>query len=355
MRSPILAAEGGAQMASLERGRRSKRAAGSVTPVQRAVGRSSRAHASEAHRIRILSAMAQVVCEPGTEPATIASIVGLAGVSRRTFYMLFADRADCLHAVLEEAVALATARAGAAYRAQPSWVHGMRAALLELLQLFDEEPQIAQLCVVHAAAAGPVTLTRRGEVLDQLAAVVDEGRRVARKGRTLPSLTAEGVVGGTLGVIHARLIQGQRRGLVELLNPLMAIIVLPYLGVAAARSELSRPVPDSSPAPIKRTAAQDPLAGLNTRLTYRTMTVMGAIAAQPGLSNHDISRRAGISDQGQISKLLARLARLGLLENTGEGQLKGAANAWRLTSRGREIESAFARESAAATLWRTND
>jgi len=59
------------------------------------------------------------------------------------------------------------------------------------------------------------------------------------------------------------------------------------------------------------------------RLTDRTVRVLAAIAAiaaQPGLSNRQISQRAGITDQGQISKLLSRLAGLQLIENTGEGQ-----------------------------------
>ena len=45
---------------------------------------------------------------------------------------------------------------------------------------------------------------------------------------------------------------------------------------------------------------------------------------------------ARVSDQGQISKLLARLEGLGLLENTG-GHTQGVPNAWRLTPRGEEI------------------
>jgi DNA-binding IclR family transcriptional regulator len=89
----------------------------------------------------------------------------------------------------------------------------------------------------------------------------------------------------------------------------------------------------------------NPLAGI-TRLTYRTMRVIQAVAEQPGASNYEISRRAGVSDQGQISKLLGRLARLGLLANTGDGQAKGLANAWRLTSRGRQVNAAIARELA---------
>jgi chromosome segregation and condensation protein ScpB len=103
--------------------------------------------------------------------------------------------------------------------------------------------------------------------------------------------------------------------------------------------------------PEAQSAATYPLDGLNTRLTYRTMRVMAAVAAQSGLSNFEVSQRAGISDQGQISKLLARLAGLGLLENMGAGQPRGAPNAWQLTPKGRQLEWAFAREAGAAGRW----
>ncbi len=59
--------------------------------------------------------------------------------------------------------------------------------------------------------------------------------------------------------------------------------------------------------------------------------VLPVITVAPGLSNFAISVRAGIKDQGQISKLLARLAHLGLIENTQPTRPKGTPNAWRLT------------------------
>ncbi|MGO8906444.1 MAG: MarR family transcriptional regulator [Solirubrobacteraceae bacterium] len=80
------------------------------------------------------------------------------------------------------------------------------------------------------------------------------------------------------------------------------------------------------------------------RLTYRTVRVLAAIAAQPGLSNRQISQRAGITDQGQISRLLSRLARLQPIENTGQGQRKGSANAWRLTGHGEAVDRAIRHE-----------
>ena len=76
------------------------------------------------------------------------------------------------------------------------------------------------------------------------------------------------------------------------------------------------------------------------RLTYRTVRVLVVIGERPGASNREIADLSGVADQGQISKLLARLARLELVENTGEGQEKGGPNAWRLTPRGARVERA---------------
>ena len=58
------------------------------------------------------------------------------------------------------------------------------------------------------------------------------------------------------------------------------------------------------------------------RLTYRTALVLEEVAEHPGVSNRVVAERAGISDQGQVSKLLARLEHLGLLANTGAGQAR---------------------------------
>jgi DNA-binding MarR family transcriptional regulator len=121
----------------------------------------------------------------------------------------------------------------------------------------------------------------------------------------------------------------------------MSMIVLPYCGTRAATKELGKPMPEMpkvTARPRRRTA--DPLEGLNMRLTYRTVRVLMVISSHPGASNREIAEDSGIADQGQISKLLNRLARLELIENLGEGQERGAANAWYLTPRGAAVERA---------------
>ena len=130
----------------------------------------------------------------------------------------------------------------------------------------------------------------------------------------------------------------------ELTGPLMSMIVLPYLGQAAARRELDRPVPK---APVRpRPVNGDPLRELQMRLTYRTVRVLMAVGANPGSSNRAVGDGAGIKDQGQISKLLARLKRLGLIERTGGEPARGGPNAWALTERGREVHGAISEQTS---------
>jgi DNA-binding MarR family transcriptional regulator len=86
--------------------------------------------------------------------------------------------------------------------------------------------------------------------------------------------------------------------------------------------------------------AADPMAGLEMRLTYRTVRVLSAIRERPRASNRQVANGAGIADQGQISKLLSRLEGLGLIENVDRVQGKGAPNEWCLTERGERVEQA---------------
>jgi hypothetical protein len=181
-------------------------------------------------------------------------------------------------------------------------------------------------------------LEYRSGVLEGAIAVIDRGRlEAAMPGREPPSLTAEGIVGAVLAVIHARILEKGHPRLGSLLNQLMGMIVLPYLGRAAAAKELARATPRVSRARRKRPMG-NPLEGIDMRLTYRTLRVLGTIAEQPGASNRHVGDGAGVHDQGQISKLLGRLEHLGLVHNTGQGHAKGEPNAWTLTRRGEEVQ-----------------
>ena len=297
-----------------------------------------RAGLAEIQRARMIAALAAVARERGVAATTVANIVARSGVSRRTFYELFEDRDDCFRAAFGQAVDQAAERVVPAYQVGRDWRERMRGALRALLEFLEDEPDLGALCGVHALGAGPRALARRAEVVDVLIDAVDEGGSGARRGAQPARLTAEGVVGAVLAVLHARLAKERAPHVVGLLGPLMGIVVQPYLGGAAALRETARPAPARRPA---SQAKRDPLRDLDMRLTYRTVRVLLAIGAQPGASNRQVADAADVHDQGQISKLLARLEHLGLIAKIAAGASRGEPNEWRLAPRGEQVERAI--------------
>ncbi|HEY2536984.1 MAG TPA: MarR family transcriptional regulator [Solirubrobacteraceae bacterium] len=297
-------------------------------------------------RTEILEATAALVAERGVAALTLGETLARAGVSRRVFNEFFADRDAALLAAFDLGVERAALRISPAYSGQSRWRDAIRAGLAELLRFLDEEPALARLCIVHSLSGGPALLRRRIEVQSILWGIIDRGRTVGAAGRNEPpAVVAEGVVGAVSTVIQTRLLaqDGEppdERPTIELFGSLMSLIALPYLGAGAARRELARP----APAP-RRAAGVPPSSDIPTeyedlgvRLTYRTARVLQAIARYPGASNREIAERAGIVDQGQISKLLSRLEAAGVIANQSEGTSRGAPNAWRLTEHGERVE-----------------
>jgi AcrR family transcriptional regulator len=296
----------------------------------------------EIQRSRLLAAAVIAVDELGYADTTVSDITSRARVSRRTFYELFANREECLTAVLEDVVALVEGEVAAAGLDGLGWRERVRGGLWAILSFLDREPALARVCVVQMLRGGAEVLERREEILAGLAAVVDEGRHEGARGGGRSPLTAEGVVGAAFTIVYARLLRGEREPLTGLSGELMGMIVLPYMGAAAARREQTRQVPaEPLPAAAGRAVAEgavgDPLAGVSMRLTYRTARVLEGVAECPGASNREVGERAGVQDPGQISKLLARLERLGLLVRSGEGHAKGEPNAWGLTAKGERV------------------
>jgi AcrR family transcriptional regulator len=89
--------------------------------------------------------------------------------------------------------------------------------------------------------------------------------------------------------------------------------------------------------------ARNPVNGLG-RVTYRTLSVLEAVARCPGANNRKIARLAGLTDESHISRILRRLEGLGVLARDGgpahAKRSRGEPNAWRLTAWGEEVRKA---------------
>ena len=318
----------------------------------------------EYRRVLLLRAAAVAVDEHGYGAVTVAHITARAKISRRTFYELFVDREQCLLAVMEDIEEQLTTELRAADLDGLEWRERVRMGLWTVLRFFDREPVLARFGVVESARGDDRMAAYRAELLARVTGVIAEGGEQGLLGDSSP-LVAEGIAGGIVTILSTRLAAssgaGRRSGgarkdasaggaLSDLLGELMGLIVLPYLGSDLAREERARPMPVEPavalPVPppdgkqggkqLALDGAPSQVTGL--RVTYRTALVLEAIAKAPGISNLGVARHAQISDQGQVSKLLSRLERNGLVQNTGRGQTKGAPNEWRLTPAGEKLE-----------------
>lgn len=302
----------------------------------------SRAEVMDLQRSRMITAVIGAVEAEGYQRLTVTAVIARSRISRKTFYDAFLNLEDSFLAAFEQTLERASEIARAAYRREHNWRSGIRAALLGLLTAMDEERGLARLCIVDALLAGPRVLERRAQVLAQLARAIDGGRELAPTRYEPPPLTAPAIAGAIAALLHARLLDDSSAPLTALSGSLMSMIVMPYLGRAAAQREFNAPGPRTrrggrSGSPQR---GLDPLAQLDMRITYRTVRVLGTIAETPDASNTQIAERAGIVDPGQVSKLLARLARLGLVENVRPGSVARGVNAWRLTDLGARVQRA---------------
>jgi AcrR family transcriptional regulator len=290
--------------------------------------------AGEVQRAKILAAISAIIASEGAERANVSRIVRRAGVQRGAFYEQFSGRDDALLALVEHAIGRTTAAVRDATEEEAGWLGTTRAGLIAMLELFESEPNLGRLCLVHSRHPHPSMRRLRRATLALLAQHVSRAGRGGRERSR--AIAAEGIVAGVAGILESRLEERRAPRLTELAGELMAFIVLPYRGARAAQAERTsmrahrwRRSDTNGVSPAPRTSL---------RMTYRTMRVLATIRDRPGLSNLDVAEQAGIADQGQISKLLKRLHEIGLIENTGGGQELGAANAWRLTDEGRRVE-----------------
>jgi AcrR family transcriptional regulator len=280
---------------------------------------------------------------------TLAGVLARAGVSNAVFASLFVDLEACQLAAFELAIERARARVAPAFEAESRWLDAIKAGLACFLRFLEDEPLLGGLLVFHSLAGGPLVLRRRAEVLVALASVVDRGCEEVPAGRQPPpAVIAEGAVGAVLAIVHNRLLApsspGERQPLLALFGSLTSMIVLPYMGATIARRELTRPAPRLRPPSERATPAEGTtwVREVQLRLTYRTARVLRAIADYPGASNREVAERAGIVDQGQVSKLLSRLEERELIVKLGERHTRGAPNSWYLSERGELVLRAAA-------------
>lgn len=160
-------------------------------------------------RTRMHGAMIEAVAENGYERTSVKQIVGLAGVSRRSFYEQFANKQECFLATYDLIATRGAGRVSAAYRkAHGPMEDRLHAAFGELGEAMSANWNSANLVILEAPKVGApalMRLRRASQAFEQMLGTCFEH---ASTSGPLPGPVIRGIAGG----LHAAMSKCLREG-----------------------------------------------------------------------------------------------------------------------------------------------
>jgi AcrR family transcriptional regulator len=184
--------------------------------------------------------MIEVVSARGYPETRVVDVIGVAGVSRKTFYELFESKEDCFLAAYDVLLDNLLGESTNAFESKPggSWAERICAALEALLAHLAAHPDEARFAIVEVLAAGPKALARRDAALRQFTGFLEAGR--SETSVELPGITSLSIAGGINELLYSEILHGAVARLPSRLPDLMFWVTLPFLGAEGAIAERER-------------------------------------------------------------------------------------------------------------------
>ena len=195
--------------------------------------------AARTPREAILLATIAVVGRKGYREATVADVIGEAGVSRAAFEEHFEEKHDCFLAAYDMAIERLVTEIDGGCDRRKSWLERVREGLRTIVELFALEPELARIAVVEATTAGPDARRRHWDAISGFTKYLVEGQGLAG-GRELPASISLMSAGAVSGLIFEELLAGRPAELPALLPDLLFAALVPYIGPRAAAAEMRR-------------------------------------------------------------------------------------------------------------------
>jgi AcrR family transcriptional regulator len=195
---------------------------------------------TESQRNRIHQAMIEVVSERGYPETRVVDVIGVAGVSRKTFYELFESKEDCFLETYDALLGnlIGEARNAFEENAGAPWAERIAAALEALLTHLAAHADEARFSIVEVLAAGPKALARRDAALRQFTGFLEAGRSEASM--ELPGITSLAIAGGVNELLYSEILHGAVAHLPSRLPDLVFWVALPFLGPEDATAQRER-------------------------------------------------------------------------------------------------------------------
>src|ERR1019366_72082 len=180
----------------------------------------ARGDAENAHRLRLVAAIAALLAARALSTVTIADIARQARVSKRTFYEHFADKEACFIACYETLSDIVLKATLDATTGDLPWAKKVRASTRAYLSTLESQPALTRTLMLGVYAAGPEALRVRRQVqkrfADQLRRLVAQGRKDEPTRARLSPAMATAVIGGINELVLVAVEEGRADRLTEL-------------------------------------------------------------------------------------------------------------------------------------------
>jgi AcrR family transcriptional regulator len=166
---------------------------------------------------------------------TVEDVVQRSGVSRRTFYDLFADKRAAFFAAYDAATEQTMVATAQAFLSSSYWPEQVRLGLQAFFDFLSRDFAITRMGFVEIPLAGPEGEARHLAGRASFEAFLAPGEALA--GRPIPSAVPQTVGGGIFELAYTCVARGQVQELPSLLPAAVYHALAPYLGLEVAGRE----------------------------------------------------------------------------------------------------------------------
>jgi len=253
--------------------------------------------------------MVEATARHGFAGTTVAELVGLAGVSKTTFYKHFDSKQECFLATFDAIIAEVTERVSKTFREPGDFRQRLTRALGTFMEIAADEPAAASLAAVDSLTLGKAGIAHRERGSQAFEVMIRQSFDHAPSAVEVSDTTVRAIVTGIRGVVYRCLRAGEAEQLPSLVEELIEW-VLSYqqepgemVRRALASAAQGGPGDEAGRSLVDPPWQEPPDSALSRRaLSQRDRIVRGAarVVVEGGydsLSIPAISAAAGVSNQ----------------------------------------------------------
>ena len=289
---------------------------------------------------RLQGAIIYAISGRGYYKTTVADIIALAGVARRTFYEHFPNKQACFLATYDAILQRSMTKVAEAYSVSDNWETKIQAAFLAFVDEVLSNPDAAQLVLIHSASAGEASIKRRNSGIIAFEALIRDSLNRDPAYQDISETTVKAIVGGVRQIIYSRLRSGRSVELPDLVPDLLTWartyrdpVAVPEIdalaGKRATRRGSASAEAQARPARGRRKLSRSMVIHDQRRRIVDAVALISATQGYAALTVPHIASTAGVSHKTFYEHFASKnQAFSAAFEIAGQRTLSAAANAY---------------------------